>query len=241
LIGPDGAIIKTNGEFDFDAEGNITDKDGSVIVPLKSDMEVEVESDGSTSEGSGMSDEEFEALEELSVDDEGNLVNSEGEIVLPAGEFTVTDDGIYMDKDGNVLGRILGKIRDAIVNAAERTADAFKNTFSDLFSKEAGASYTLTQIEFDPESQRISNFSKEEVEGLAAALQANTDAKIQVQAYTADGDSKAKNNELSDMRADVVKNMLVTLGVDAKQISSKGMANKDEAKASENKVEIIVK
>lgn len=146
-----------------------------------------------------------------------------------------------MDKDGNVLGRILGKIRDAIVNAAEKTADVFKNTFSDLFSKAEGASYTLTQIEFDPESQRISNFSKAEVEGLAAALQANTDAKIQVQAYTADGDSKARNNGLSSMRADVVKNMLVTLGVDAKQISSKGMASKDEAKASENKVEIIVK
>lgn len=241
LIGPDGEIVKGEGEFDFDMEGNITDKDGSIIVPLKGDMEVEVESDGSASEGSGMSDEEFEALEELSVDEEGNLINSAGEVVLPAGEFTVTDDGVYMDKEGNVLGRILGKIKDAIVNAAEKTADAFKNTFSDLFSKEAGASYSLTQIEFDPESQRISNFSKEEVEGLAAALQANTDAKIQVQAYTADGDSKAKNNELSSMRADVVKNMLITLGVDAKQISSKGMASKDEAKASNNKVEIIVK
>ncbi|MEM6700314.1 MAG: OmpA family protein, partial [Bacteroidota bacterium] len=241
LIGPDGAIIKGEGEFDFDAEGNITDRSGTIIVPLESDIDMEVESDGSDANTSTMSDEEFEALEELYVDDDGNLVNSAGEVVLPAGEFTVTDDGVYIDKDGNVLGRILGKIRDAIVNAAEKTADVFKNTFSDLFSKAEGASYTLTQIEFDPESQRISNFSKAEVEGLAAALQANTDAKIQVQAYTADGDSKARNNGLSSMRADVVKNMLVTLGVDAKQISSKGMASKDEAKASENKVEIIVK
>ncbi|MEN0050938.1 MAG: DUF937 domain-containing protein [Bacteroidota bacterium] len=92
LIGPDGAIIKGEGEFDFDAEGNITDRSGTIIVPLESDIDMEVESDGSDANTSTMSDEEFEALEELSVDDDGNLVNSAGEVVLPAGEFTVTDD-----------------------------------------------------------------------------------------------------------------------------------------------------
>ncbi len=181
----------------------------------------------------------------FSVDKAGNLVSSTGEVIAKKGEFSVVN-GKYMDKDGkeiNLLAKIGGAIggaakatAGAVGAAAGKTADAFKGMFGGLFSKKekVGSTYTLTDIEFNKENHRISNFSKAEVEGLAAALKAYPDAKIQVQVH-----SKDDGNSTED-RAKVVRDMLVTLGVDKGQISAKGMGDKDAAKAMANKVEIMV-
>lgn len=94
--------------------------------------------------------------------------------------------------------------------------------------------YSLQKITFNNENHRITNFSKNEVEGLAAALKAHPDSKIQVQVHTKDG------GDVSKKRAEVVHDMLVTLGVKDGQISYKGMGDKDAAKAAAGKVEIMV-
>ncbi len=181
----------------------------------------------------------------LSIDADGNLVSSTGEIVAKAGEFKEVD-GKYLDKDGNEIS-LLKKIGNAVGGAAKATAgavgdaagatkDAFVNLFGGLFSKKEkiGSTYSLTQIEFNDENHRITNFSKAEVEGLAAALKAYPDAKIQVQVHSNDGD------KITGERAKVVRDMLVTLGVAKDQISAKGMGDGDAAKASAEKVEIMV-
>lgn len=97
------------------------------------------------------------------------------------------------------------------------------------------ATYQLTNIVFNPENHKITSFSKEEVEGLAAALKAEPNSKIIVQAFTNDGKSDKENKSLSKTRAEVVEQMLTTLGVNSRQISSEGMG------AGENKVQIKVK
>ena len=86
----------------------------------------------------------------------------------------------------------------------------------------------------NPEAAPHNN--KEEVEGLAAALKEHPDSRIQVQVHTADGKDKAANKNISKLRAKVVKDMLVTLGVNADQISSKGLGltTEDAAKAVAN-------
>ena len=96
-----------------------------------------------------------------------------------------------------------------------------------MFTKKEGvqSTYTLTNIVFNPENHRITNYSKAEVEGLAAALKADPNSKITVQAYTMDGKNAKENKELSKTRAMVVHDMLVTLGVPEKQISAEGLGD----------------
>lgn len=173
----------------------------------------------------------------LSLDADGNLMK-DGKLYLKSGEFTVKD-GEYFDKEGKSLG-LLGKVSKAIGDAgkavgnagkavggavggaAEKTADFFKDTFGGMFKKKSSgetvAAYSLSKIAFDPNSHKITSMSKNEVQGLAAALKAYPDAKITVQATG--GDKK-----LSKMKAQVIHDMLVTLGVSDKQISAKGMGD----------------
>ena len=165
----------------------------------------------------------------LSLDDNGNLLR-DGKLFLNKGEFTINDKGEYFDKDGKSLGFLakMGKaigdagkaVGGAVGSAAGKTADFFKDSFGGMFKQksEGGtvSAYNLSEIVFDKESHKITSFSKNEVEGLAAALKSYPDSKITVQATG--GDKK-----LSKMKAQVIHDMLVTLGVSDKQISAKGM------------------
>ncbi len=204
-----------------------------------------------------------------SVDAAGNLVSSTGEVMAKKGEFSIKD-GMYLDADGNELnfmqklgnaakgaagavgdaGKAVGgavgdagkAVGGAVAGAAGKTKDAFVGLFSGMFSDKAktGSTYGLHDIEFNKENHRITNFSKSEVEGLAAALSTNPNSKIQVQVHSADGKDGGDNKKLSKIRAEVVRDMLVTLGVDKGQISFKGMGSDDAGKAAANAVEIMV-
>lgn len=153
------------------------------------------------------------------------------------------------------LSTAADKTKDKLSNAADNTkaavsaaaaglsADNVKAKFNKMFNTKAvGTAYALTDIAFDKESHRITAMSKEEVEGMAAALKEHPESRIQVQVHTADGKNKSECKKISSLRADVVKNMLVTLGVSADQISAKGLGltTSDAAKAVANTVEVIV-
>ncbi len=182
----------------------------------------------------------------------GDLLDSNGKVISKAGEFTKSKDGYYVDKAGNKIGKWLAgakdkvvgaanKAGDAVAGAAGKTADAMKNTFEKMFKKESGAAsaYNLSQIKWNPENHKIENFSKAEVEGLAAALKANPSSKIKVQVHTSEGKNAIQNKAIAAARADVVEKMLIALGVGKGQISSKGVT-KDAAKSAKNVVEILV-
>lgn len=181
-----------------------------------------------------------DAISGLRIDENGNIVDANGNIIAKSGEYS-EKDGYYVDASGKRIG-LLNKIGKAIGGAATKTADAFKDVFTGIFkSKEkVGSTYSLARIVFDDESHKITNFSKNEVEGLANALKSLPGSKIQVQVHSNDGDSDKQNKEFTKLRAEVVRDMLVTLGVDKKQISFKGMGKEDAAKASGEKVEIMV-
>jgi len=198
------------------------------------------------------------------VDAEGNLLNKKGDLVKKSGEFKL-EGGFYVDNDGQYIQRQIdktkkkinktvdetkGKLKDAASNtkkavtlAANRTTESVKANFNDIFNTKAvGTIYPLPDIKFDKESHRITNFKKEDVEGMAASLKDHPASRIQVQVYTADAKTRGENKKISKLRADVVKQMLVTLGVKEDQISSKGMGlpTEDAAKAVANAVEVIV-
>ncbi len=241
ILDANGNIFKNANEIKYDNAGNIMDMSGNILV--KAGGYVKGAAAGAASTATDMAGDASN-LVAYKLDTNGNLVDEAGTIFMKAGEFDTDAEGYYVDKKGNRIGRMLGKVGKAIAKAAGATADAFKNTFSGLFKKkksgESVSTYALSDIEFDPKSHKISNFSKEEVEGLAAALKANPEAKIQVQSFTNDGGNKMKNKTISSMRAELVTQMLTTLGVDKGQISSKGMSTKDDAKAAKNAIEILV-
>jgi len=163
------------------------------------------------------------------LDAENNLVGMDGKIILPAA--SISSD--LMAKLKAAIGRI----------SSGATLEQMKSMFDDMIIKKAGAnsSYGLSNIEFNSEDHKISNFSKAEVQGLAAALKANEKGKIEVQVHTNDGKDDKENDKLSEMRANVIRDMLVTLGVSKKQIKAIGMGSKDATKAGSKKVEIVIK
>lgn len=187
------------------------------------------------------------------VDDKGDLLDKKGNVVKKEGDFKL-EGGYYVDENGDVIQRkidktkekinqAVDKTKEAVSDAASATKEGVKSTFKELFNTKAvGTAYTLPEITFDKTSHRITGMSKAEVEGLADALKEHPDARIQVQVHSADGKNRAESKKISKLRAEVVKSMLVTLGVDEKQISSKGMGLtvEDAEKAVENKVEVIV-
>ena len=205
LVDKAGNVVRKAGTFTKDASGKIVDK----AQEMASDMS---------------------NLKAFSMDDAGNLVDGSGKVVYKKGDFT-EKDGVYYDKDGNKIGRFLKKVGAAIAGAANKTADAFKNTFGGMFKKEKGTSHTLQAMTWKDNSHKLAGYSQEEIKGLVAALKANPNAKIEVQATSAEGGKK-----LSKMRAQVVRDIMVSLGgLPDSQISAKGMGE------GSDKIEIVVK
>jgi len=239
LVDEAGNIAAKAGEYTKDAAGNMVDASGNMIDKA-SETATNMGEDASAAAGA-VADAAGDMADgaTFTVDEAGNLVDADGKIAFNKGDFTVAEDGSYVDKKGNVIGRALKSVGKAIGSAAGATGSFFKNSFNKMFKKEAGAEtvYDLSDITWNPDNNRITDFSKDEVEGLANALKENPDTKIVVQGFTADGKNNIANKALSKSRAKVVQDMLVAFGVDAGQISSKGMGSKDDVG---NKIQIVV-
>jgi outer membrane protein OmpA-like peptidoglycan-associated protein len=228
IIDPFDFIVYKAIEVKKDKDGNIVDGDGEIIIAAS-----EIEKATTNIKG------KISPL--LSVDKEGNLVGVDGKILFKKGEFT-TVDGYYLDKEGNKIG-FFKKIGKAIGDAAEATAEAFKDVFTGIFSKadKVGTTYKISRMDFNQDDHRLSYYSKPEFEGLVAAVKDFPDRKLQVRVYTDDGKNENENQKLSDLRANVVRDMMATLlGTNKNQISFKGMGSKDAAKASSDVVEVFV-
>ncbi len=220
IVDAEGKVLVSSADYSFDANGNLVDMNGRILVEAASIPGTLLSRLKSfLGKYSGI---------RLSENETGDLVDADGNVIYKAGEFE-KKGGFYYDKDGNKLGRIWAKIVEAVKDAAATTKEAMTSFFDAMIKKTEGAKteYPLSNITFNEEGNRITNFSKNEIEGLAAALQANADGKIVVRGYTNDGASDKENTKLSKARANVVHDMLVTLGVKDSQISFKGMGSGD--------------
>lgn len=238
-IDADGNLLDPQGNVIAEAGGFYIDNDGWIFM-INGDKVAEEARVAPESSHLGLNLENAPEIKPIGfyIDDAGNLVDKAGNIKVKAGEYDEVD-GYYVDKEGNRLGRILGKFAEIVKNAAEDVAIAFK----DLFEKDEnkGTTFTLQKMEWNPENHRIEDYSVKEIEALAAALKEHPESKIKVQAHTDDaGDKGGENKRLTSLRAEVVHNMLTTLGVPNKQISFKGMGSTDAAKAGKDVVEILV-
>ncbi len=187
-----------------------------------------------------------DAIKSYKINDAGDIVSGSGSVVFKSGSYNIDLSGNLMDANGKILAPVSALSADfktqLISAVSQMKLNKMKVMFADMIVKKAGTSgsYGLSNIEFNKENHKISNFSKNEVMGLAEALKANATGKIEVHVYTADGDGDKANNKLSETRAKVIRDMLVTLGVSKGQIKAVGKGSSDAAKAKIGKVDIVV-
>ena len=181
------------------------------------------------------------------INDNLDIVSETGAVVFSSGSYDVDADRNILDRNGKIIIPSLAlseSFRSKVTSMFDRIRLArMKMMFGNMIVKKAGAktTYALSDIKFKEEGHRIAGFSKAEVEGLASALKANATGKIEVHVHTADGKNDKENADFADKRANVIRDMLVTLGVNKDQISAVGKGNGDAAKAAAGKVDIVVK
>lgn len=219
------SMEKQQKAFHVDAEGNLLNKKGKLVKKAG----------------------EYKLEGGYYVDNNGERLKRDIDKAKEKLNSTVDKTKEKLSKTANEskekLSTALDNTKETVSNVASNTKESVKANFNKLFNTKAvGTAYTLPGIEFDKKSHRITKMSMEEVEGLAAALKEHPESRIQVQVHTADGEDKAACKEMSDLRAKVIKDMMVTLGVNADQISFKGLGLtvSDAAKAVANTVEVIV-
>jgi outer membrane protein OmpA-like peptidoglycan-associated protein len=78
-------------------------------------------------------------------------------------------------------------------------------------------------INFDPDSDRIRDESKPTLDRIAALLKAKAAWKLAIEGHTDSTSTTQHNQELSERRAASVRAYLVTSGVDAARLTSKGL------------------
>jgi outer membrane protein OmpA-like peptidoglycan-associated protein len=83
-------------------------------------------------------------------------------------------------------------------------------------------SLVLEGVTFDTNSAHLTSSSNATLDRVAEALKANPDVRVEVGGHTDNTGSKATNNKLSAERAKAVKDYLVSKGVSASRLESKG-------------------
>jgi outer membrane protein OmpA-like peptidoglycan-associated protein/Tfp pilus assembly protein PilF len=104
-----------------------------------------------------------------------------------------------------------------------------------LYPIEAGGKVVLRNIFFDVDQYVLKDESKIELDKLVSFLKANPSLVIEIGGHTDNTGSKQKNIDLSKNRAKAVLDYLVTQGIAANRLSSKGYA--DTQPIADNKTE----
>ncbi len=107
----------------------------------------------------------------------------------------------------------------------------------------------LKGINFDSNKATLTASSKDTLNSAVKILKARPSIKVEVAAHTDSGGKASYNEYLSGLRANTVKDYLISHGIDASRVSAKGYGeaypiadNKTRAgKAKNRRVELIVK
>ena len=134
--------------------------------------------------------------------------------------------------------------------SAQREADLLKAQLSELAAKqsERGLVVTLGDILFDFNGTTLKPGGHKQVGRLAEVLQKAADRKVTVEGHTDSVGSDAYNQNLSQQRADVVRQALIAQGVDKDRVSSVGLGEgypvatnaTDAGRQQNRRVEIII-
>ncbi len=170
-------------------------------------------------------------------------------VVKDAGTATKNAATAVTETVGNALGAVNDGALKALdgIKFAAGSAGAQMMNFIKGGAKGDGK-FRFKNLTFASGSANIDGDSGIEVDNLASILKAYTDVKISVDGYTDNKGNPDKNMTLSQQRADAVKTRLVSQGIDASRISTKGYGDADpvatndtpEGRAQNRRIEVTI-
>jgi len=151
------------------------------------------------------------------------------------------------------VGNALGAVNDGALKALDGIKFAAGSAGSQMMNFIKGGAkgdgkFRFKNLTFASGSANIGGGSGVEVDNLASILKAYTDVKVSVDGYTDSKGNADKNMTLSQQRADAVKARLVSQGIDASRISTKGYGAADpvatndtaEGRAQNRRIEVTI-
>jgi len=146
---------------------------------------------------------------QVQTDEEGNFM-----ITLPIGN----EYALHINRKGYLF-------YSANFSIPSTSTDSFFNLKIPLQPIEEGASIVLKNIFFDNKSFEIKKSSEEELNALIALLNENPKMKLQISGHTDNVGKKEDNLLLSQNRAKAVVNYLISKGIAATRLVSKGFGD----------------
>lgn len=146
---------------------------------------------------------------QVQTDEEGNFM-----VTLPIG----SDYALHVNRKGYLF-------YSANFSIPLLSTDSFLNVKIPLQPLEQGASIVLKNIFFDNKSFELKKASEEELNTLTALMQENPKMTLQISGHTDNVGKKEDNLLLSQNRAKAVVNYLISKGITASRLVSKGFGD----------------
>ena len=172
-------------------------------------------------------------------DKDGDGVNDNNDQCPATAAGTAVDSkGCDKDSDG-----------DGIVDAQDNCPNTAKGKATNSRGCELKASLDLTNIQFETGTSKLNSSSQSELDNIAAVLVKNSHMNFEVAGHTDNTGSHKGNVNLSQKRANSVRNHLIDNGVAANRLTAKGygpdkpVASNDTqaGRADNRRVELVVK
>jgi OmpA-OmpF porin, OOP family len=211
-------------------------------------------------------------IKEIHFNDGGGVGWSTGDVDFPTSLNTSTDDEkhwhhiaiavnknqgkIYVDqfRVANV-NNLTGKASSVIFDINGYEASFYKNFRVaaggiDIYKKmSTDSKIVMHGILFDVDKATLKPESMGSINQIYSLMQKDASVKFEIDGYTDNSGTPAHNLTLSGQRADAVKVQLVSMGIDASRLTTKGFgdtmpidnSNTPEAKANNRRVEFVKK
>jgi Outer membrane protein and related peptidoglycan-associated (lipo)proteins len=134
--------------------------------------------------------------------------------------------------------------------SAEMRASALESQLKELNAKKSdrGMVITLGDVLFDIDRAQLKSGGVREVQKLADILKQNPQRNVAIEGFTDSTGSESHNQELSERRANAVRDTLMNMGIDSSRITTRGYgksfpvaSNSNEAGRQLNRrVEVII-
>ncbi len=177
-------------------------------------------------------------------------------VVKDAAAVTKTATTGAADAAANAAGavkNVFGSVNDAALKALDGIKFSAGSAGAQMMSFIKGGAngegkFRFNNLNFASGSATITGTSGAEVDNLAAILNAYTDVKVSVEGYTDSKGNADSNQTLSQNRADAVKARLISKGIAADRIMTKGfgaanpVATNDtpEGRAENRRIEVVI-